>query len=171
MDMIHQLKNITTNQSTDYLKKVSLMNRIDEKIINLLNNKSIKNEDVLEYVKEKFKTSQLGNTTLGYLFEAYVGVVGWEDESKFISPDISMTELLAINDYFKTTNGCQWARTDQNYLGRKYNIIRTRSKGKVYSIKLNGLNDRPQRFRGIRKDIVSKIKNQNCVILDIGTNI
>lgn len=126
---------------------------------------------ILETVKTQYHNEKLSNTELGMLFESFVNVTGWEDEEKKISPIIYQEDLLKINKYFETTNGNQWARTDQNYLGKKYKIERERKNNKCFSYKLLGLNDNLSKYRNIRADIVKEIRKQRCAILDIGTNI
>ena len=147
------------------------MSNIDSEIQRLFKDDTVKDADILEIVKTRYLNDVLSNTTLGLLFEAYVRVQGWEDEEKYISQPVTMDELVMINKSFKTTNGNQWARTNQNYLGKKYNIERELIKGSVGIIKLNGLNINIQKYRTIRSDIVKEISGRRCVILDIGTNI
>ena len=102
---------------------------------------------------------------------AYIAVIGWEDEAQGISPEVTIDELCKINANFRSTNGCQWARSDNSALGKVYNIVRTKKNNTVYSVKLDGFNHRVKKNRSIRKDITDAISKQRCVILDIGVNI
>lgn len=141
----------------------------DKKIKELLQTE--KPDVVIEFVKTNHKEDKLKPSTLADLFLAYVSVVGWEDEEKGISPLIEMTDLCQINSWFKSTNGCQWARSDNSQLGKVYTIERQLKGGSVSAIKLTGFNDSDKRNRSIRKDIVDAISKQRCVVLDVGVQI
>ena len=93
---------------------------------------------------------------------------------KYASPEegfsrsISIDELIKIHSDFRSTNGNQWARSDNSWLGKKYIIIRTHKNGSVNSIKLDGFNNNSvNKYRGIKADIVKALKNKKCCILDI----
>lgn len=126
---------------------------------------------VIEFVKTNHKEDILKPSTLADLFLAYVSVVGWEDEENGISPEIEIADLCQINSYFKTHNGCQWARSDTSQLGKVYTIERKKSGGSVSAIKLTGFNNSKKKNRAIRKDIVDAISKQRCVVLDVGVQI
>jgi hypothetical protein len=93
------------------------------------------------------------------------------DEKSGTSRDVSVDELINIHPGFKSTNGCQWARSDTSPLGKQYQIKRTRKGNKVSSVQLIGINDSISKYRGIKKEIVKSVKSQRCSILDIDTNI
>ena len=145
------------------------MASVDDKIRDLLAKEEPKT--VIEFVKSNFHDEQLKPSTLSGLFLAYVSVVGWEDEEQGISPTVLLEDLCKINKWFKSTNGCQWARSDNSQLGKIYQLERIRKSNAVYSVKLTGFNNSDKRNRSIRKDIVDQISKQRCVILDVGTQI
>lgn len=126
---------------------------------------------VLETIKLQYHEEILTPSQLGAIFLAYVSVIGWEDEANGISPEVTIDDLCKINTNFRSTNGCQWARSDNSALGKVYKIVRTKKKNAVYSVKLDGFNTRAKRNRAIRKDIVDAISKQRCVVLDVGVNI
>jgi len=107
----------------------------------------------------------LNITILGKAFEKM-----YATESGF-SPEIKMSELVNYHHSFRTKNGSTWCRTNQSYLGRKYEIKRGHSGGKISSIKLDGFNKRRTISNYIRKDIIDYYKNEPCAILDISTNL
>lgn len=77
-----------------------------------------------------------------------------------------------IHPGFESTNGCQWARSDGSYLGKRYKIKRPKLGGKVFAIQLDGPNyNSVKKHRGIRQDIRTEISKQRCVVLDVGSNI
>jgi hypothetical protein len=108
--------------------------------------------NVLEFVKVSHQKDKLADSTLALLFLAYVNTIGWEDEENGISPLIKMSDLHKINVWFQSTNGCQWARSDNSFLGKQYIIERPKKNGSVFAIKLNGFNDSNKRNRSIKKD-------------------
>ena len=66
------------------------------------------------------------------LFEIYAGVkYDAEDATTRFSRAITVEELEKIHPNFRSTNGCQWARSDASYLGKKYKINHEVSKGFV----------------------------------------
>ena len=145
------------------------MDKINQDIKDLL--KTETPAAVLEFVKINHRDDHLLPSTLGELFLAYVSVIGWEDEENGISPFIEMEDLSKINKWFKSTNGCQWARSDVSALGKVYVIERQRKHNSVSAIKLNGFNTRTQKHHHIRKDIVEAISKQRCVVLDVGVQV
>lgn len=129
--------------------------------------------DVIQFVKGECQGFNLPPQTLGMIFEMYADVTyNEEDELSGFSREIPIAELKNIHHSFESTNGCQWARSDNSYLGQKYIIIRPKVGGKVSAVKLDGLNKKSiKRKRGIRADIRSKIEKEPCRILDIHSQI
>lgn len=117
--------------------------------------------DILEeYSKYELKGAQLGRA-----FEKmYI-----QDEG--FSPKITMEELERYHHSFHTTNGGDWCRSNQSYLGKKYNIDRETRNGKIFSIRTDGYNKQTRVSQSIRTDILKNIQSKRCVILDISTNI
>lgn len=146
---------------------------INKKIQHMILSPEISRENVLRYVKGECQTVQLTPQTLGMLFELYAEVQF--DESNPLtafSAEITIDELKNIHPGFRSTNGCQWARSDGGYLGKKYKIKRIHQGGKVYSIKLDGPNeDSVKKYRGINPKIRKTILQGRCVILDTSVNI
>lgn len=130
-------------------------------------------DEIIRYVKGECQTVQLTPMTLGMLFEIYAGIEGNEnDPSSFFSKEIGIDELKNIHPGFESTNGCQWARSDGSYLGKKYKIKRPKQNGKVAAIQLDGPNnDSIKKFRNIRADIKEKLTTRKCAILDISSNL
>ncbi|MCD7905766.1 MAG: hypothetical protein LUG24_09475 [Clostridiales bacterium] len=130
-------------------------------------------DEIIEYVKTEYREIHLSPQTLGMLFEVYAGVSYDEnDPASCFSREISIEELKSIHPDFESTNGCQWARSDNSYLGKRYIIKRPKAKGRVAAVKLDGANNKSiKRNRGIKREIVDKLSKQRCSILDISTNI
>lgn len=144
-------------------------NEINEKIQEMIETKEM--DEVLRFVKGQCHSYNLTPQTLGMLFEMYSEVeYDKNDPSSGFSREILISELKNIHPGFQSTNGSQWGRTNQSYLGRKYNIERRHEKGKVVSVQLNGINTK-EANRSIRKDIVKELSKKRCVVLDVGTNI
>lgn len=142
---------------------------LSQRIEYMLENEQPSN--VLEFVKVSHQKDKLADSTLALLFIAYVNTIGWEDEENGISPLVRISDLCDINVWFQSTNGCQWARSDNSFLGKQYIIERPKRNGSVYAIKLNGFNDSNKRYRGIKKEIVNEIKSRRCVVLDTSSQI
>lgn len=137
--------------------------------------------DVLAYIKVNRRTkktvkhvhdmvseSRLTPSQLGTLFEWYAGA-SLDDELSSFTRLIDVDDLSEkLNSGFASSNGCQWARADTSYLGRRYIIRKTYSNGRVSGIQLDGANDTPASFRAVRSDILDSIRNESCAILDIG---
>lgn len=88
------------------------------------------------------------------------------------SREVTMEELISIDESFRTNNGCQWARQDtgpsaEYNLVKRYGVDGNKKNGPVYSIKLNGFN-RNYLDKHIRADIKDEITKQRCSILDTG---
>ena len=122
------------------------------------------NTDLITLMRQYIEF-ELTGTILGKFFERmYLLDNGF-------SPEIKMSELETYHPSFHTTNGGDWCRSDVSYLGKKYNIIRKKVKGSIYSIKLDGYNKRTTINNSIRSDILSYYKKERCAILDVGTSI
>lgn len=129
--------------------------------------------EIFQFVKSECQSYQLQPTTLGMLFELYADIT-FDEENPLsgFSREIPISELKNIHHSFESTNGCQWARSDNSYLGQRYKIQRPKSGGRVVAVKLDGLNiDSIKRNRSIRADIRKNIMKQNCRVLDINSNI
>lgn len=85
------------------------------------------------------------------------------------SREVSMDELIEIDERFKNGNGGAWCR-DDGTLGKKYLINRKKEKGKIVAVKLNGFNKTPIK-RTINSTISKEIRSRRCAILDVGSNI
>ena len=117
------------------------------------------------FVLKKYSQYELKGSHLGRAFEKMF------IDDKGFSQNIPMTELEKYHHSFHTTNGGDWCRSNQGYLGKKYNIVREKRGGGIYSVKADGFNKRTTINSSIRPDISSAIQKKNCAILDIGTNI
>lgn len=139
----------------------------------MIKNPSVSNEEVFTFVKEKCPPSSLKPVTLGMLLEIYAGIsYDPDDPTSCFSREISIEELKQIHPDFESKNGCQWARSDNSYLGKKYKIKRPKKNGKVVAIQLDGPNNNSlKKYRGIRPDIRKEISKQSCAILDVHSNI
>lgn len=84
------------------------------------------------------------------------------------SPEISIDELTKYHPSFRTSNGGDWCRSNNSFLGQQYIIRRTKTGGRISSIKLDGINKGLTINPGIRKDISETISKQRCAILDVG---
>ena len=146
---------------------------INKIIQEMIKNPEIKSDDVFRFVKGECQTAVLTPQTLGMIFEVYAGIEYDEnDPTSCFSKEIQISELKNIHPGFESTNGCQWARSDNSYLGKRYIIKRPRKSGKVFAIQLDGPNKNSiKKYRAIRKDIQDDIRSQRCVILDISSNI
>ena len=123
---------------------------INKKIQDMIKLPKTSNKRILAFVKKKeCQTASLTPSTLGMLFEVYAGVkYNAEDDTTCFSRTITIEELEKIHPNFRSTNGCQWARSDTSYLGKKYKIKREHKNRKVYSVKLDGTNSNSlNRFR------------------------
>lgn len=147
---------------------------INKKIQDMIKLPKTSNKRILAFVKKKeCQTASLTPSTLGMLFEIYAGVkYNAEDDTTCFSRTITIEELEKIHPNFRSTNGCQWARSDTSYLGKKYKIKREHKNRKVYSVKLDGTNSNSlNRFRGINNDIRKKMLKRKCILMDVGGNI
>ena len=82
-------------------------------------------DSIIRFVKGNCQNINLTPMTLGMLFEAYADVRYDEnDPTSCFSKEVPIAELKNIHPSFESTNGCQWARSDGSYLGKKYKIKR-----------------------------------------------
>lgn len=130
-------------------------------------------DEIIRFVKGECQTVNLTPVTLGMLFEVYAEIKYDEnDPTSCFSKEILISELKNIHPAFESTNGCQWARSDGSYLGKKYKIKRPKKGGKVTAVQLDGPNyNSTKQYRNIRKDIRVSILNGRCSVLDIQSNI
>lgn len=148
-------------------------NKMNKKIQQMILDPNISCTDVIQFVKGECQTIALTPSTLGMLFEMYADVkYNQDDPISCFSKKIPISELKNIHPGFESTNGCQWARSDNSYLGKKYKIKRFKDKNKVSAVQLDGPNNNSVKvYRSIRQDIRDKLGKQRCVILDVGSNI
>ena len=138
---------------------------VNNTIQNMINEQPLDN--VIRFVKGNCQTISLTPRTLGMLFEAFVTI-----DDKGYSEYVSIDILKNIHPGFQSTNGCQWARSDGSYLGKKYFIKRQHENNRVSAVKLNGFNDSIERqTRRIRPDIYEIKSKEKCVVLNVGNNI
>ena len=142
---------------------MKLTNEVSSIIINELDN-SQNFGDVFQILK-KYSKYELKGAHLGRAFEKM-----FIQEEGF-SSSILMEELEKYHHSFHTTNGGDWCRSNQSYLGKKYNIVRETKSGRIYAIKADGYNKKIKINQSIRSDILKDIQSKRCVILDISTNI
>ena len=123
-------------------------------------------------ILKKNKNIHLGPTTLGMAFEK-ISIENKNDENaKYFSKPQNIINLSEIHPDFQTTNGCQWARSDTSYLGKKYNIIKTYKNNRVETIKLDGQNiNISKNAHHIPKKIKDALKNKKCAILDTNARL
>lgn len=142
---------------------------VNKKIQEMIEDDSVTTDEVIRYVKGKCQTIALTPLTLGMLFEMYAEINGKEDDlTSYFSREIPISELKNIHPGFESTNGCQWARSDNSYLGKKYKIKRPKKGGRVFAIQLDGPNrNSVKKYRDIRPDIRDSILKERCAILDI----
>ncbi|MBQ7565381.1 MAG: hypothetical protein IJT16_15500 [Lachnospiraceae bacterium] len=145
----------------------------EQHTLNLLSDPSVPTDNIIHYVKEKCRDIPFGPQTLGMLFERIAGVTYNEDDPmSCFSREFSVDMLADIHPGFRSTNGCQWARSDTSYLGKRYIIVRGHKGRKVSTVKLDGANNKSiKRNRSIKKEIVDEVQKQRCVILDVSTQI
>lgn len=125
---------------------------------------SASKEDIKNIISQ-YKGYELKGGVLGRIFEVlYVNSSGF-------SPSISISELEQIHHSFHTTNGGDWCRSKQSYLGKKYIIKREHNKGSISEVKCDGLQKENFAKQMIRPDIQKAISRERCAILDISTNI
>lgn len=116
-------------------------------------------------ILKEYSNYELKGSHLGRAFEKMF------IQDQGFSSNVSMDELQKYHHSFYTTNGGDWCRSNQGYLGKKYNIERKRKNGRIFSIKADGFNKNTKINQSIRTDIYKAIQSQRCVILDISTNI
>lgn len=146
---------------------------LNKLIQNAIKDPSLTKQEVLMLVKKRCRPVHLSPQTLGMLFEIIAGVeYDPDDDTTCFSNEILVSDLVRVHPDFKSTNGCQWARSDSSYLGKRYIIKRKLERGRVVSIQLDGPNHNSvKKYRNIRKDIVEAISSKRCVILDTASRI
>ncbi|MBQ5330028.1 MAG: hypothetical protein J6F31_02125 [Oscillospiraceae bacterium] len=99
----------------------------NKKIQDMVSDPALGIDEIIRYVKGNCQSTSLTPTTLGMLFEKYADVkYDPTDPTSCFSEEIAIEELKNIHPGFESSNGCQWARSDNSYLGKKYIIIRTK---------------------------------------------
>ena len=51
---------------------------------------------------------------------------------------IAIPDLIQANKSYQSNNGCQWARSDQGYISKRYKVERKHEGGRVSAVRLNG---------------------------------
>lgn len=111
--------------------------------------------------------NRLTGAELGKIFEKISNV-----NASGIGREIQMTELVAISPSFRTTNGGDWCRSNRGYLGRKYVLRRKKTKGKISSVQIIGLNKKQERTtRNVNKIIREELQNNTCCVLGIRSSV
>lgn len=131
-----------------------------ESVSNRIKNASGK-EDVAQILKDCEKI-ELSSGVLGQAFEKM-----FVNAENGFSPEISMAELERSHHSFRTTNGGDWCRSNNGYLGSRYYIIRKKKGNKIVSVKTDGINKKQIVNNEIRNDISKDISKMSCSILDI----
>ena len=142
---------------------MELTKELSKQIIKDLENAIDYNETKI--ILEKYSNYELKGSHLGRAFEKMF------IKNQGFSPNIPMDQLEGYHHSFHTTNGGDWCRVGQSYLGKKYNIINEKKGGKIVAVKCDGYNKNTKIKPDIKSDIVKKIRNKRCAILDISTNI
>lgn len=147
--------------------------KLEQTTVNMIKDSNITTDEIIRYVKGECRDIPFSPQTLGMLFERIADInYNENDPMSCFSKEITIDTLTNIHPGFRSTNGCQWARSDNSYLGKRYIIIRKHKNGKVFSVKLDGPNNKSiKRNRSIKKEIVDIISKQRCSILDIGSQI
>lgn len=142
---------------------MEISNELNKKIIDELD--TAENYSEVVNILKKYAKYELRGAHLGRAFEKmFIREQGF-------SPSVTMDELQKYHHSFYTTNGGDWCRSNQGYLGKKYNIERERKNGRIFAVKADGYNKNTKINQAVRTDILKKVQVQRCVILDIGTNI
>lgn len=125
--------------------------------------KTLSTDALIKLIQSKYKDRILTNSTLALIFEKIA-----EPSARGISKRISLRKLRSIHTDYRTANGCQWARTNSGYLGKKYKIKRERNdNNSVTHIKLTGFNNHPATQRGISKKIIKYYKGKECCVTGV----
>lgn len=126
-------------------------------------------DEFVQYVHERTIGYDLTPSQLGKIFERYVGVsIDDEHPERAFSRTVNMSELVLIHPDFKTANGCQWARDDVSWLGKRYVISRTVKGRSVNSVRLDGPNKNSLKSNRSISDAVKKaFTGRTCTILDV----
>lgn len=170
---LKDLKQKTANYIKEGIAQAEIDNFINLGIQDLILNKKANKDEMIVWISSECKNIVLQPKTLGVIFELYAEIEPIDtDYVTWFSREITINELRKIHKDFATTNGCQWARTDQSYLGKKYVVKRNHKGGKIWSVKLEGKNKTAEvRKRAIRKDIYNNISKKKCAILDISSEV
>lgn len=140
-----------------------LPKNIETILLAMLSSSDTSIDTIISYVQNNCSQYNLSPKPLGMIFEKYA-----HPDNNGFSDYITISELINIHLGFKSTNGCQWARTNASFLGKKYHIERTQKNGSVYSVKLSGFNtDKIKQDRHINQNIKTALANKTCCILDI----
>lgn len=126
-------------------------------------------EDRIAAAADKYEVTAILNEYLDYRVGGKV--LGMAFEKMFVaedfSKDIKIETLKKIHPSYETVNGATWNRADNSYLGKKYNLVSTPVKGKLYSVRADGPNKGRKIRQNIRKDIADAITKQRCAVLDV----
>lgn len=79
-----------------------------------------------------YQEENLSPKTLAKCFETLAQPV--EGKSDWIT----IPDLIQANKSYQSNNGCQWARSDQGYLSKRYKVERKHEGGRVSAVRLNG---------------------------------
>ena len=131
---------------------MQLSNELSKQIV--LEIERLETFDDVANLLQYYKNYELKGAQLGRAFEKmFVAETGF-------SSSILMEDLEKYHHSFHTTNGGDWCRSNQSYLGRKYNIVREKRNNGIYSVKCDGFNKNTTITQDIRTDIVKMIKKQ-----------
>lgn len=119
----------------------------------------------VQEILKNYSSYELKGAILGRAFEKMF--VKEEGFSEYIS----MEELEQYHHSFHTSNGGDWCRSNQGYLGTRYIIERLKEGRRISAVKTDGYNKGTKINQSIRSDILKEIQKRRCVILDISTNI
>ncbi len=123
-------------------------------------------EITLDYVKSinQNKQDKPKPSLLGKLFV----MLSKPNESGF-------SELIKFDNdcfnIFKTSNGGNWNRSNQSWIGKIYNLRREKEKGQVVGMKLDGKNKGKTIIQYIDPSIKKTIQKKRCTIIDVSSNI
>lgn len=104
-------------------------------------------------------------TELGKLFLRYYPV----DKSGY-SKVALMEDLIKIEPEFRTKNGCDWARSDVSWLGKQFEIVRKKEKGRISSVQLCGFKEKDKNHT-IPSSVRKALKGKPCALLGTTTNV
>ncbi len=129
--------------------------------ISLLDNNA--DLELISLKLKEYQNFELEGGILGRIFLAY-----FPPNKEGFTRLVSMEELEKLHKSFHTTNGGDWCRSNQSWLGKQYVIKRFHDKGSISGVKLDGINkNKIEKYRNISKRIVDVLKNRKCAILHI----